>query len=142
MTASSPTTSSPCRSMISRSTPCVDGWFGPKLMRITSSFVWSDSGMTRRVGTGEGIREPSYCAPFTIGQARVCLSGAIVTVSVSLGVREADGLAAERIVLAQRVPFPVVVHDQALQVRVAVEADCHQVELLALVPVGGRTDGD
>ncbi len=45
MTASVPTTVSPSRSTISRSTPCVDGWFGPKLIRRMSSlpcFVGGD----------------------------------------------------------------------------------------------------
>ena len=56
--------------------------------------------------------------------------------------REAHGLAADRIVLAQRVPVPVVFHDQTPHVRVSVEGDAHQVVLLALVPVGGRPDGD
>src|SRR5919206_3469435 len=52
--------------------------------------------------------------------------------------READGLAADRVVLAQRVPLPVVVHDDPRQVGVALDADAHQVPGLALVPVGGR----
>ena len=37
MSASSPTTTSPSSVTISRSTPCVDGWFGPKLIVIRSS---------------------------------------------------------------------------------------------------------
>ena len=40
ITASSPVTSSPYRSTISRSTPCVDGWFGPKFTVITSPVAW------------------------------------------------------------------------------------------------------
>src|SRR5689334_20128378 len=55
---------------------------------------------------------------------------------------EADGLAADRVVLAQRVPLPVVVHDDPREVRVALDADAHQVPGLALVPVGGRPDLD
>ncbi len=44
---------------MSRSTPWVDGWFGPKLMVCTSP-VASISGVVRRtVGIGLGIREPS-----------------------------------------------------------------------------------
>src|SRR5258708_36780495 len=60
----------------------------------------------------------------------------------SFSVREADRLAADRIILAQRVAFPVVLEQDANEVRVAVESDAHEVELLALVPVGGRPDGD
>ena len=52
-------TYSPLRSTISRSTPCVDGWFGPKLICMTSSLSRSDSSTRRIVGTGDGMREPS-----------------------------------------------------------------------------------
>src|SRR5690348_14707165 len=38
--------------------------------------------------------------------------------------------------------LPVLGHQQPLEVRVAVEDDPHQVELLALVPVAGRPDRD
>src|SRR5437763_7071623 len=57
-------------------------------------------------------------------------------------VAEADGLAADRIVLAQRVALPVLGHEEPLEVRVAIEDDPHQVELLALVPVAGRPHRD
>src|SRR5207249_8523564 len=55
---------------------------------------------------------------------------------------ETDRLATDRIVLTQRVAFPVVLHEDAPVVRVAVEADAHQVEGLTLVPVCGRPDID
>ncbi len=55
---------------------------------------------------------------------------------------EADGLAADRIVLPQRVPLPVVLHQDPAKVRVPLEADSHHVPRLALVPVGGRPDRD
>src|ERR1700745_2915022 len=84
------------------------------------------------------MREPSYWPSATIGHAVREREGATVQVLASLGVREAHGLAALRIVLAQRMAFPVVLHDQALQVGMAVEANAHQVELLALVPVRRR----
>jgi hypothetical protein len=38
--------------------------------------------------------------------------------------------------------FPVVVHEDAAQVRVAVETKAHQIEGLTLVPVRGRPDPD
>src|SRR5581483_7489134 len=140
MTAESPSTCSPSRSTISRSTPCVDGWFGPKLMRMMSALSTFDGSSCFTVGIGCGMREPSYWPSCTIGHAvRV---GAIVTAWVSLGFREADGLAALRVVLAQRVALPVVVHDQPREVGMAVEADPHQVELLALEPVRRRPDAD
>src|SRR5438105_15266056 len=52
--------------------------------------------------------------------------------------READGLTADRIVLAQRVALPVVVHQDPAQVRVPRDLDPHQVERLALLPLGCR----
>src|SRR5436190_13465100 len=55
---------------------------------------------------------------------------------------EADGLAADRIVLPERVPGPVVRHQDPREVRVALDPDAHHVPGLALVPVGGRPDGD
>src|SRR6187200_264530 len=59
-----------------------------------------------------------------------------------LGSRESHRLAADRVVLAEGVPLPVVVHEDPLQVRMALELDPHEVVRLALVPVGGRPDGD
>src|SRR6266516_961501 len=40
------------------------------------------------------------------------------------------------------VALPVVIHQDALEVRMTSDADAHQVPGLALVPVGGRPDGD
>ncbi len=53
-----------------------------------------------------------------------------------------DRDAAERVVLALRVARPVVRHQDPGQRRVAVEDDPEEVPRLALVPVGGRVDGD
>src|SRR5262245_58284876 len=50
--------------------------------------------------------------------------------------REANGLAADGIVLAERMARPVVVQEETLEVRVALDLDPHQVPGLALVPVG------
>ncbi len=46
------------------------------------------------------------------------------------------------IVLAQRVPFPVLRHEDPDEVRVPLEADAHHVPGLALEPVGGGPDRD
>jgi hypothetical protein len=51
-------------------------------------------------------------------------------------------LAAERIVLAQRVTLPVLGHEDANEVGMAVEVDPHHVPRFALEPVGGRPDGE
>ena len=48
---------------------------------------------------------------------------------------------AEGVALPQRVPFPVVRHQDAAQVGVAAEADAVHVEHFPLIPVGGRKDG-
>src|SRR5439155_7495098 len=68
-------------------------------------------------------------------------SEAIATMSLLFS-GEADRLAAERVVLAQGVALPVVLHQDPGEVRVALGADAHQVPGLALVPVGGRPDRD
>src|SRR5215203_1812538 len=67
------------------------------------------------------------------------MRGRLTTATLDL-VGEADGLAAERIILAQRVPLPVILHDDPSEVGVPLEADPHQVPRLPLVPVGRRPD--
>jgi hypothetical protein len=59
ITASIPATCSPSRSTIRRSTPCVDGWFGPKLIVRMSSRSCSEGSIRRIVGHGDGMRVPS-----------------------------------------------------------------------------------
>src|SRR6185295_10507200 len=56
--------------------------------------------------------------------------------------REPHRLAAERIVLAERVADPVLLHEDPHEVRMAFDPDAHHVPGLALVPVGGRPHGD
>ena len=51
---------------------------------------------------------------------------------------ELDGLFDERVILAQRMPFPVVGHEDAPQVGMAVKADAKQVEDFPLQPVCPR----
>jgi hypothetical protein len=59
-----------------------------------------------------------------------------------LGVRETDRLAADRIVLPQRVTLPVVVHEDPPVVRMVLDRDAHQVPRFPLVPVGGWPNAD
>src|SRR5215211_4184573 len=59
-----------------------------------------------------------------------------------LGLRKPDGLAAERIVLAERVAFPVVRHQDPQEIRVPFDRDPEHVPSFALVPVGRRPDAD
>src|SRR5262245_32530549 len=54
--------------------------------------------------------------------------------------RKLHRLAADRVVAAQWKPDPVVRHQDARQLGVAVEDDAEHVERLALVPVGGRKE--
>ena len=52
-----------------------------------------------------------------------------------------SAVALHRIVLAQRMAFPVLGHHDAAQVGVTVEVNAEEVEDLALVEVGGGPDG-
>ena len=110
----------------------MDGWFGPKLIVSTSSESRSSCG-TLEHGRD---RATGSASPRRSRGAR----GA--TVAIYSCLREADRLAADRVVLAQRVALPVVLHQDPLQVRVALDRDAHHVPGLALVPVGGRPDPD
>src|SRR5258707_2457612 len=51
--------------------------------------------------------------------------------------REFDRLAADRVIAAQRMPDPVVGHEDSRELGMPVEDDAEQVVRLALVPVGG-----
>src|SRR5919109_2401953 len=66
----------------------------------------------------------------------------MATTRPSLLAGEAHRLAAEGIVLAQRVALPVVLHEDAPKVGVALDVDAHEVPDLAFMPVGGRPDRD
>src|SRR5689334_1602234 len=125
-----PAMCSPSRSTTSRRTPCVEGWFGPKLTVRMSSSACSAGSTWSTVGIGLGIREPSYTfAPWS-------------TTLTLLLPREPDGRAADRVILAQGVTLPVVLHQDPGQVGMAAEDDPEHVPRLALEPVGGRPDGD
>src|SRR5260370_17812091 len=52
--------------------------------------------------------------------------------------RELDRLAADGVIAAQRMPDPVVGHENSRQLGMPVEDDAEEVVRLALVPVGGR----
>src|SRR5262249_44773279 len=97
-----------------------------------SSVSRSRSGTWRMVGIGRGMREPWS----TLGR-----SGAIAIRPLLLA-READGLAADGVVLAQGMALPVVLHEDAAEVGVTLDRDAHQVPRLALVPVRGRPHRD
>ena len=95
-TADVPTTFSPWRSTMRRSTPCVDGWFGPKL-------TWRSPRVAQLRRDVEDRRDALRDA-----RALVDPPSCRATARHLRVLREADGLAADRVVLAQRVPVPVV----------------------------------
>ena len=55
---------------------------------------------------------------------------------------EAHRLAADRVVLAEWVALPVVLHEDPAKVGMPLEAEAHHVPGLSLVPVRGRPDRD
>src|SRR5581483_12290706 len=104
-------TVSPSSSSITRRTPWVDGCCGPRLMIIVSSDSGHDSGPTTRS------------------------RGVIVTGASSSGrlrFLELDRDPGGRVVLAQRMPVPVVGQEQPHEVGVAGEAHAEQVVDLPL----------
>src|SRR5947207_7372921 len=85
-------------------------------------------------------------APGRLGSVKVCAN--LRRCAVARGLRpllfprEAHRLAADGVVLSQRMPFPVVVHEDPPVVGVTLETDAHQVPGLAFVPVCSRPHRD
>src|SRR2546425_3497137 len=113
MTGRHLTTTSPSSTSSRRSTPCVDGCWGPMLTLSSSrrSVAWTVAAPEASIG---GIHPPRD--------------------------GEVDGLRAKRLCASERVAAPIVGQHDALQVRMADERDPEEVEQLALVPVGARHD--
>src|SRR5712692_10217765 len=116
---------SPSRSTTRRSTPCVDGWWGPKLTVSSSPPKAPCSPVLVTVTPGDSIT-PSRFLWRRLPEL------------VLLG--ELDDLAAHRVVAAQGVSDPVVRHEDSGQPRVACEDDAEHVVRLPLLPVGGREE--
>src|SRR4051812_18387455 len=150
------TTVSPRSSIMMRSTPWVLGCCGPMLMIIDSS---SETSTGCSSATSASARRST--APFSISRAMASLTSALarpwrpsavragssvrcgcsVVVMVALvsprrGALELHGDATRVVVLAQRVAYPVLRHQDAGEVGVAVEGDAEHVEGLALHGVG------
>src|SRR5260370_4615947 len=105
---------SPSSTSSRRSTPWVDGCWGP-MLTVSSS---RSSPVSTRAGRS------------------------IVAIDLPCD-REVDGLRAERFGAAQGVAVPLVGKHDAAQIGVALKVDSEQVEELALVPVGaGDNSGD
>src|SRR5258708_9806479 len=104
---------SPSSSIMTRSTPCVEGCCGPMLrvirLRLTSS------------GVGCASAIPTF-----VSSSRMVHLFVLIAVLVAV----------HRVVLAQRVALPIGRHHDAAQVGVVGEADPEQIEGLTLIPVG------
>src|SRR4051812_110441 len=157
-------TDSPRSSSIRRRTPCVDGCWGPMLMIMVSSSgpadcsSWAASASDRR-RTAPSSRNRSVAlvterlliswAPSRVSAAPGVGGCAILVIGDTScaagsarrgGVLELHGDAAGVIVLAERVPDPVLGQEDAGQVRMAREADAEHIEHLALGGLGARVD--
>ena len=140
MTGLMRSTSSPSSSIMRRSTPCVDGCCGPMLMIIVSPS--SSSGhMPPPVSTTSRVRD----ALAQLLRALVGLALEALLFGSSCIVHRGTRVAFERhrdtrgrVVLAQRVAVPVVGHEDAREVGMAVEVDAEEVEGLALGEVRAR----
>src|SRR6478672_11303506 len=108
----------------SRSTPCVAGWCGPRLI-VKSSFSGSSS-------------VPKTGAP----TSSVCWKSLIPARHLVLVEGEEDRLAAHRGVAPLGVPLVVLRHQDPAQVGMAVEDHAEHVEDLALLEVGGGEEVD
>src|SRR5580704_13365379 len=146
-------TVSPSSSIISRSTPCVDGCWGPMLMIIVSS---PDTSMSRfpsdgaelsgnrrtaptsRRGSGAGVcaRSASSWGPSAVSATRrscsVVCSLTAVRSPRARGFFELHRDPPDAVVLAEWVTLPVVRHENPREIRVAFEEDAEHVEGLAL----------
>src|SRR5436309_7601974 len=110
---------SPSARTTKRSTPCVEGCCGP-MLRVMSSVARPPSRVSRCTSTSNPAR------PISASRLQQALPRGRDAV-ILLGLDE---------VLAQWMPRPVLRHEDAAQVRVALEDDAEEVEDLALLPVG------
>src|SRR5213080_2521160 len=115
---------SPSARTTKRSTPCVQGCWGP-MLRVMSSVARPPSRVSRCTSTSNPARPISASR---LQQALPRRRDAVVL----LGLDE---------VLAQRMPRPVLGHEDAAEVRMALEGDAEQVEHLPLLLLGGAPYG-
>src|SRR5256885_3291042 len=121
MSASASRTISPSSLSRTRSTPCVLGWCGPML-----SSIHSVSG--------------SCSGPYGSWATSLLTTDGVGLQPFEFLITENHRLAKRDVVLAQRKPLPGLRHEDAAQVRVAIEPDAQQVPGLAFVPVRGGPD--
>src|SRR5207244_3375215 len=136
-------TVSPSSSIMRRSTPWVLGCCGPMLMimRLSSTASTSTSAVrstapTSRASSAAGVaaRDRISWAPSSVSRAR---SGVVMRGSPrGRCLLELHRDAADAVVLAQRVPFPIIGHQNPRQVGMAAEQDPEQVVGLPLHGLG------
>src|SRR5438046_10453584 len=110
---------SPSARTTKRSTPCVEGCWGP-MLRVMSSVARPPSRVSRCTSTSNPAR------PISASRLQQALPRG----------RDAVVLLGRDAVLAQRMPRPVLRHEDAAEIGVALAADAREVEDLALLPVG------
>src|SRR3954447_22273940 len=124
---------------IRRSTPCVAGWCGPRL--IVKSSVSGSSAVPKTGASGLSpawIRSPG-CAAFSRSRSTDTRSSSLIPARHLVLVEgEQDGLAAHREVAALRMPLVVLWHQEPAHVGMALEDDAEHVPDLALLEVGRR----
>src|SRR5574337_121637 len=104
-------TTSPFSFNIRRSTPCVLGCCGPMLTYISSIVSWEGSAISISCGF-------IYPPCLTLSLHRLVRNESLVLV-----------------ILAQRMPYPVLGSQDPPKVRMTIKADSHHVESLPFVPV-------
>src|SRR5581483_2678097 len=142
-------TVSPSSSSITRSTPCVDGCWGPMLMIMVSSSVSSRSkslvsmvrpsgrrrtapSSRRNSGSVVDSRTRSSWLPSDVPIRCSWVSFVVTRSPRAHRVLELHGHAAHGVVLPQGMPFPVLGHEDAREVGMVVEGDAHHVERFPL----------
>src|SRR5215207_5985079 len=140
-------TVSPSSSSMSRSTPCVDGCWGPMLRIIVSSSEGPSSAMAATSASDSRSTDPSSrissAAPAPVRGPISCRPSEVDVVVVTASPRVLDALelhrdGADRAVLAQREALPVLGHEDAGEVGVLGELDAVHVVDLALERLGAR----
>src|SRR6185503_13195794 len=116
---------SPCTSSTMRTVPCMAGCDGP---------MFSGTGWVGRSGRSMSAMSSASWKPRT---TRRCSISVVLILVSRLDVRAPHQRLALllRVVLAQRVPDELGIHQDAAQVGMALEAHAVQVVRLALVPV-------
>src|ERR1700728_595165 len=125
------TTTSPSSSSMSRSTPWVEGCWGPMLMIIVSSSPRSMSIWPASFPSDSGSRRTALRASRNVSW---------VPPALRRGFLELHGNPPHAVVLAQGVALPVVGHEDPGEIGVPGKADAHQVEDLALHRIGARIE--